>query len=112
MAERPVVLPPTGKGGHREKPDLVSGNSVRWCDRCVFGINARRLRSKLDQPNVLGHEPALSEPGGLRSRDSSFSVTMDICGTLFSDNPGLMAIPITSALRDQGVARNSISRTK
>jgi len=37
---------------------------------------------------------------------------MDICGTLFSDNPGLMAIPITSALRDQGVARNSISGTK
>jgi hypothetical protein len=84
VAERPVVLPPTGKGGHREKPDLVSGNSVRWCDRCVFyGINARRLRSKLDQPNVLGHEPALSEPVALGLATAAL-VSLWISAALFS----------------------------
>jgi hypothetical protein len=47
-------------GAHREKPDLVLGNCVRRSDRCVhYGSNARRGRSKLDQPIVQGRKPAL-----------------------------------------------------
>jgi hypothetical protein len=91
VAERLLVLPPVWQGGRREKPDLGLGHSVWRRDRHVFyGFIACFIRSALDRPILLGRKPALSKPGGFRSRDSGFNVAMDIHDACFSDDQRLM----------------------
>jgi len=60
VAERPGAPACMAMGAHLEKPDLVLGNRVRRSDSCVlYGSNARRGGSKLDEPGVQGCKPAL-----------------------------------------------------